>query len=164
MGKNMIFEEYRKQTSQMNCYPENFQDSQCGILLMGLAEELIEFQMAKGHIDSMVSEIGDVSWYVAELCNLISYSPKLDVYTMFDFNIPLEMAKKAISLNKKYYRGDYDCIKRLEGIKLLCDNAHSFIDGFNRKYDCYRKNIDKLTQRLAKNTIRGEGENRDKVD
>jgi len=191
----MTFEEYKIEAHKTAIYPviyikkfdsiagkESYIVSSWIYPAMGLLNEYLEYhyELKKtkklfmdpdylGFNDPLIinSEIGDVLWYISELCF------QLDIEIEFDFPDiaqPLTSTfflencfSKLSSLLKKAIRGDYFIYEKKEKIKKLLTHILILL---NENYFLYsldtvaKQNLEKLSKRQKENKLMGDGSHR----
>lgn len=162
---------YQHLTPLTNVYPKL---NLGATLALGLADELFEFLHKSdslfnsypfaGTYEEVASEIGDVLWYLSELCNL--YEIKLKFKNEGMARSLYQVASEITGLVKKRIRGD-DNPKFKEQLEFAASELlfkfELYIDKCLPKYTLDRimqENINKLQKRLDHGTIRGSGDNR----
>jgi hypothetical protein len=104
-----------------------------------------------------VKEIGDVLWYFAALEREIQFSGSEEEAT--------EHPKEVAGLVKKIIRGDADRDKRIDRLRarvsgLLLRYRFTSVSRDEVFVDAMEKNIAKLSDRLDRGVIKGDGDNR----
>jgi hypothetical protein len=163
----MIFSDYITFTPTTNCYtvPDNFshEDILTDVLITGLAEELTEFFLAETDVE-MRQEAGDCLWYCSELLNAIG---KMGITSFVQYYESIvdkhgiivsthHVTKALLSVKKKYIRGDFSIEeKRARVWELVSLVFKSFGVMYDMSY-IMSENKEKLTKRIAENTIKGD--------
>ena len=158
----LVFNKYRQETSQYNCYKK---EHLFEALTLGLAEELLEFSAAST-LQDKIKELGDILWYCAEFKNGYFKGKQEHDLACRPFNVENIQfhIKYLISVVKKgVYRGDYSMTDCYTWVHLFVD---SFLEWFEREHTVLIKsvvmdeNLKKLADRANRFTIKGEGDNR----
>jgi NTP pyrophosphatase (non-canonical NTP hydrolase) len=151
----MIWQDYVKLTTEFNTYPV---EDQLTTLLVGLAEELIEYNLASQ--DEVHWEAGDVLWYVSEISNLLDVELFLNPRNRSS-NIQFDV-KEILSCVKKYRRGDFGEPERRARVISTCASVLNDMAGAHRSEFPFilTCNISKLTDRRNRDKIKGSGDHR----
>ena len=159
------WQEYVEWTKETDKYPITCKPF---IYIIGLAEEINEYFYAanspEGDASQANSELGDIAWYMARLCDWYKFNPFNGSSVDESINLLL-LQKMALSAVKKYFREDFgDDEQRVKTLLIVKNLAHQFnanhsIDG-QWFYDVIDHNKSKLLKRVSKGTIKGEGDER----
>jgi hypothetical protein len=163
----MKLSEYMTFTSTTNCYktPDGYDenDLMLDVLVIGLAEELLEFSMEDTDTN-MRAEAGDCLWYCSELLKAIDKGGITSFVTHYNHIVDnhgviisaSHGVKAALSIVKKYIRGDFSIEEKRARIWELVSIVFK---SFKMMYDVdgiMRDNMQKLKKRIETNTIHGD--------
>lgn len=144
---------------------ENFGIAYC---LLGLFDELFEVEekiINKDTKENILSEVGDVCWYVCALCNEIGISFE-DIINNRKSSGSQYSPLKLFGLVKKHYRDNKEIDKDFFYKSL--SGFISYLFDFSGVTDeeisiLLENNYKKLIARRETNTLHGDGDNREKI-
>ena len=147
-----FFDWYRTESTKTNHYPI---DKMLDAILIGIAEEIYEYRLAV-NIPDMGSEMADFGWYIAEGMNLLGMETP-GHFLPQDIRLD-KCGKRACSLIKKFIRGDFNYMERVEMTTKLLDDCYYLLSKYNGIEGHLKRNVEKLRERAATDTIKGSGE------
>lgn len=171
--RRQIIENYAKWTDTVALYPVTAEPY---YLALGIANEAGEFEAAAQ--DHMIDEAGDVFWYAARYARKVLRVPFADICADAERRIRtgalsmsvLGAAATICAVEKKRIRDGehWDAAvaarKRIDAMHALMSLVARVMMRLNAQgsciYSALRANEEKLTQRFAAHTIRGDGDNR----
>lgn len=123
--------------------------------VLGFYGELLEYIESDSH--SRVDELGDIAWYLAEICT--SHGLKLQKCVYLGVRRPRSALAEA---RKKHLRGDYGEDEYLRRVAHAVSSAWAWVQGEawgNRVTLDYvlERNIAKLADRAERGVISGDG-------
>ena len=161
--------DYKDIISKTAVFPRKVDDFGLAYCLIGLFDEFLEVdeKVVDGvNREEILSEVGDVLWYLCALCN------ELDLSFEDIISNPKNLGKnhspfKLFGIVKKHYRDGKVIDKELVTNYLINFISYTFNIANVTKNDVesiLENNYKKLIARRETNTLHGDGDNREKIN
>ena len=174
----MTFKEYQQYAMLTAIFPEDVRETYPAL---GLADELSEYLLAIKQdkpYEDLLSELGDVLWYLAATCQELNipserfFKEKVDfeeltentdhVWESNTFSRLLSAVSDVLGTVKKYLRGDFDYAmyrRRMESHVGFIAECIAY-ESFDSVSLAMKLNIGKLLMRQAEDKLQGDGDHR----